>query len=137
MTRLPSETIPPDLENFMPVAPGDSDFESIQSTAVGISAAVGIFWVIFLGVVAWGIYVAVKNYRLAKSRGYDPVTMETDMATRLMDSQIMQPAAPTATPTSAAPATVEERLAEIDGLHERGVISAEERAAARAKILGG
>ncbi|QIK82662.1 hypothetical protein [Sanguibacter sp. HDW7] len=136
MTRLPAETIPPGFEDFVPGFPGESDFESIQTTAVGISAAVGIFWVIFIGVAAWGIYVVVKNYRLAKSRGYDPVTMETDMATRLMDSQIMQPAAPTAAASGAAPATVEERLVEIDGLHERGVISAEERAAARAKILG-
>lgn len=111
--------------------PGLTDVESFQATASGLSAAVGLFWVAFVGAAIFIVYSAVKNYRLARSRGYDPVTMETDMATRLMDSQLMQPAA------QGAAGTVEERLTEIDGLHERGVISAEERAAARAKILGG
>lgn len=132
MTRLPAETDPPHLGELMP---GLTDVESFQATASGLSAAVGLFWVAFVGAAVFIVYSAVKNYRLARSRGYDPVTMETDMATRLMDSQLMQPAAPPAAPGPAG--TVEERLAEIDGLHERGVISAEERAAARAKILGG
>jgi len=35
------------------------------------------------------------------------------------------------------PKSMEDRLAELDDLHERGVISAEERAAGRAKIIGG
>jgi len=43
-----------------------------------------------------------------------------------------------AMPTPGQPAkSVEERLAELDDLFERGVITAEELAAGRAKIIGG
>ena len=41
-------------------------------------------------------------------------------------------------PTPGQPAkTTEERLAELDDLRERGVITAEELAAGRAKVIGG
>lgn len=135
MTRIPAETIPPGFGDLTTGFPGSPDLESVETTVAGIAAFTGLFWFLFVAALAFGIYSGVKNYRLARRRGYDPVTMQTDMATRLMDSQLMQSSAPPAAAVSAG--TVEERLAEIDSLHERGVITADERAAARAKILGG
>lgn len=138
-------TVPPEFEHFFTGvetgrtsgAPGMSD---------GLPAYLVVFLVLFglafAAVLTLIIVSGVRNYRLAKARGYDPLTMETEMTARLMDSQLMQPATPTTatTPppaTTAPAATTEERLAEIDSLHERGVITADERTAARAKILGG
>lgn len=139
MTRLPAETIPPSLENLIPGYGTDTDTDTgfFDATIAGIPLVFVVFLVFLLAVVGGIVAVIIKNYRYAKSRGYDPLTMETEMAARLMESQLMQPGSPSETAPAASTGTVEERLAEIDGLHERGVISAEERAAARAKILGG
>ncbi|WP_102509421.1 SHOCT domain-containing protein [Sanguibacter massiliensis] len=145
MTRLRAETIPPELEHLF------TDVEiGRTSGAAGMSDGLPAYLVVFLVLFGLAFVAAltvivvsgVRNYRLAKARGYDPLTMETEMAARLMDSQLMQPATPTDATTApsamtAPSATTEERLAEIDSLHDRGVITADERAAARAKILGG
>ena len=77
-----------------------------------------------------------------QSEGIDLLTVDQDLAARLMQSEMLRPADGTAGAAAGGAAggaakSVEERLRELDDLHERGVISAEERAEARAKILGG
>lgn len=66
----------------------------------------------------------LSNYNAAASRGEDYFTLETDLQVQALQSR-----------TLGAERTIEERLAEIEDLAERGVIDAGERAAARAKIL--
>ncbi|MGX9294860.1 hypothetical protein [Tsukamurella paurometabola] len=66
----------------------------------------------------------LSNYNAAASRGEDYFTLETDLQVQALQSR-----------TLGAERSIEERLAEIDDLAERGVIDADERAAARAKIL--
>src|SRR4051794_19077620 len=69
-------------------------------------------------------YVALRNRRALKAAGYDPLTAQVQMADRFLRSQEQR-----------SPKPLEQRLAELDDLHARGVISAEEHADARAKAL--
>jgi hypothetical protein len=60
------------------------------------------------------------------------------VAREQLEAKLAQNLRDAAKPASGQPArTIEERLAELDDLHERGIITAEERAAGRAKIIGG
>ena len=64
--------------------------------------------------------------------GLDPY-----VAKEQLQAQLARHLRSSATPASGQPArTIEERLTELDDLHDRGVITAEERAAGRAKIIG-
>ncbi|MEK6311922.1 MULTISPECIES: SHOCT domain-containing protein [Curtobacterium] len=86
----------------------------------GIVAAI-----IGLGFVAIIVSIVVRSSRMAK-RGQNPFTLQEDLAYRAMQSQTLAPAK-----------TLEQRLAELDDLHARGVISDEEHRVARADALGG
>lgn len=96
--------------------PSDSTFDTI--------------FVLFAIVIALGfaftIFVAIRNFMAAKKAGYDPFTLQTDLTTTAMKSGMMSPTK-----------SIESRLAEVDDLHERGVISDAEHAEARASILKG
>jgi hypothetical protein len=60
------------------------------------------------------------------------------VAKEQLEVQLAQSLRNAAMPASGQPAkTIEERLAELDDLHERGVITAEEFAGGRAKVIGG
>ena len=101
-------------------------------------AAIVVFGILFVGVVITMVAVSVHRYRKAQSQGIDLLTVDQDLAARLMQSEMLRPAdgaAPAA--AGAASKSIEERLRELDDLHERGLISADERAEARAKILAG
>ncbi len=76
------------------------------------------------------IFLTVRNYQAAKRRNIDPFTMQTELTAQLIQSDLLKPAG-----TGAA--TLEQRLADVEDLHARGVISAQERATARARILAG
>ncbi len=108
----------------------------------GMTAAIVVFGIFFVGVMVAMVALSVHRYRKAKSQGIDLLTVDQDLAARLMQSEMLRPADGTAGAAAGGAAggaakSVEERLRELDDLHERGVISAEERAEARAKILGG
>ena len=101
------------------------------------------FGVLFVCAVLYMVVVTVYRYRAARRRGINPLTMDSDLAARLMESEVLRAAAPAdagptpaGAPSGTAGRSVEDRLRELDDLHERGVISAEERAAARATVLG-
>ncbi|CAM3916701.1 hypothetical protein ACXYTP_19605 [Tsukamurella ocularis] len=87
-------------------------------------AGMVIFAVFFVSILTLIIVTGVKNYRAAKEKGQDIFTLETDLQVQALQSRVL-----------GAERSIEERLAEIDDLARRGVIDADERATARAKIL--
>ncbi len=89
---------------------------------VGGAAAVIVVLVIvvFVGIVALTVYRAVRLSR----QGVNPLTLETDLAAKALQSDVLR-----RSPSKA------ERLAELDALVADGRISATERDAARARIL--
>ena len=82
---------------------------------------------VVLGGMVLVVVVALRNRKVLKDAGLDPLTAEAQLAVRFAHSGLLSPAA--------SPATLEQRLAELADLHARGVISDEELAAARAKAL--
>lgn len=103
--------------------------------ATGFNALFGIMVVVVLIGVVFSAVVAVRKYMVLKNAGHDPLTVDAALAARLLNSDALRPG------TAAAPSDpalkVEQRLAELDDLVARGVITDEERMAARAQILGG
>jgi hypothetical protein len=91
---------------------------------VPIIIAVGAV-IVLLGFVAV-IVLIVRNARKVNRAGYDPTTLQADLAMRVLGSDILTPAQ-----------GLEARLGELDALRAKGVISAEEHAAARAEVLSG
>jgi len=87
-----------------------------------------ILFVIAAAVIAVVVVVivvqAVANVRRVRQSGHNPLTLQADLATRLLDSEALSPAKPT-----------EQRLAELDRLHEAHVISTDEYRTARARVL--
>ncbi|UYK41212.1 SHOCT domain-containing protein [Microbacterium terricola] len=95
--------------------------------------AFGVIFAIAAAVVLSGfvfvIVMMVRNAKKVRDAGHDPFTLNAELTNRVLASEVLAPAAP--------PQTLEQRLAEVDGLQARGVISAEEHAQARAEILKG
>lgn len=79
--------------------------------------------VTLLGVVAVIVLVVHRSRRMA-ARGQDPLTPQEDLAYRAMQSAAFAPAV-----------SREHRLAELDDLHRRGLITDDERRDARAEAL--
>lgn len=104
-------------------SPGNSFMETVANNfdAMFLGAA-AIVALGFLSVV----FLIVRNSRAASRAGMNPLTLQTDLAAKVMNSELLAPAP-----------SKEARLAELDGLLARGVISAAEHATARAAILGG
>lgn len=81
--------------------------------------------VLFLAAVLGGcVWVIARNFREARRHGLDPFTLQTTAYSRVLTSRLVEP-----------PRSLEDRLAQIDDLHARGVIDDEERRAARASAL--
>lgn len=79
--------------------------------------------VTLLGIVAV-LVVAVYRSRRMVARGQNPLTVPEDLAYRAMHAQVLGPVP-----------TREQRLAELDDLHRRGVITDDEHRTARAEAL--
>lgn len=71
------------------------------------------------------IVLAVRNSNRIRQAGHDPLTLQSDLALKVMNSDLLSPEKPVA-----------DRLAELDALLASGAITEPEHAAARAKILG-
>ena len=82
-------------------------------------AAIGSLVLLGFLFVAYGI---VRSHRAAKRAGLDPFASEAQVIAQAVRGSSL---------------TLEQRLAELDDLHRRGVISTEERAAARQHVLSG
>lgn len=76
----------------------------------------------FVVVIALAIY---RGTRMA-NRGQNPLTLQEDIAYKAMQSRTLAPVRP-----------LEQRLAELDDLHRRGVITDDEHRSARAEALRG
>ncbi|NEK85737.1 SHOCT domain-containing protein [Blastococcus saxobsidens] len=86
--------------------------------------AMGVFGVVFLGVVAVIVTTAVRSRRVLRDAGLDPVAAPAQLAARLAQGPLGRPAT-----------TLETRLAELDDLRRRGLITPEEHASARRTAL--
>lgn len=93
----------------------------------------GAFIAIFVIIVIIGIGGAVWRAVVLSRGGLNPFVAKEQLEARLAQ-RLAEREAPLRAQQGKS---VEERLAELDDLHERGVISNEERAAGRAKIIGG
>jgi cytochrome c-type biogenesis protein CcmH/NrfG len=102
----------------------------MPGSAVSFPASFDLVWGLAVGVVALGavvvVVLVVVNVIRARKNGISPLTSQADIAARLMKSRALQPDRP-----------LDERLAELDDLAGRGVISADEHREARAAVLRG
>jgi uncharacterized membrane protein len=87
-----------------------------------------IFFLVFIVLFAVAVVVIVttviRNIGKARRAGLDPLTMQTDLAARVMNSDLL-----------AAQKPLAQKLADVDALLARGEITAEEHSTARAAIL--
>lgn len=97
-----------------------SDFAMNNFEAV-FTGLIVLFVVVFCVVIALG----VRNYLKVRRSGHDPMTLETDLAIKLLDSDALR-----------GEKSIEDRLEAIDRLRASGTISEQEYAATRQKILG-
>ncbi|MCW3491729.1 SHOCT domain-containing protein [Microbacterium sp. SSM24] len=118
--------------DFIP--PGDPGFGD-PGIPAGFSAIFTLIVVIILVGVGFSVFIGIRKYLLIKRAGHDPFTVDAALAARVLNSDMLRPG--TATDDAAPAKTLEQRLADVDALHERGVISDAERTAARAAILAG
>lgn len=91
----------------------------------------GLFPIIFVIIAAFIAIVfvvvivqVVANIRRVRQSGHDPLTLQADLATRLLDSEALSPERST-----------EERLAELERLRTAEAISGDEYREARARVL--
>ncbi|RFA08704.1 hypothetical protein B7R54_05285 [Subtercola boreus] len=97
------------------------------------STATSIFPIIFVAacvVVGLGFVITIalmiRNAHRIRHAGHDPFTLQADLATRALESDLLSPSK-----------TTEQRLQELDDLHRRRVISPEEYVRAREQALSG
>lgn len=110
----------------MPALPGQSD-----SLPTPIIVVVVIFCVLFVVAVIRSVVFVTRRRRILKNAGLSPMMAPVQMEARLAQSAMMSPAAGQPEPAK----SLEQRLADLDDLRNRGVITEDERAAARAKVL--
>ncbi|MGB9033925.1 hypothetical protein BLJ79_15210 [Arthrobacter sp. UCD-GKA] len=91
---------------------------------VGFGVFGVLFAVAFVAVIGFIVFVAVRNYKASKNAGLDPFTLQTELAVRAAKSQMLAPRQ-----------SREQRLAELEDLLARRVITPEEHQRARMKIL--
>jgi len=96
---------------------------------------------VIIAVAVFGIVVAVRKHRILKDAGVDPFTVDAAIAAKVLRSDAFSSSTRTPSPEPAAepaPApTIEMRLAELDDLRSRGVITEDEHREARAAVLRG
>ncbi len=96
----------------------------------GFSTSFGVLSGLVVGVVIVGFVViialTIRNAARVRNSGHDPLSLQTDLAVKLLDSEALTPAK-----------SLESRLLELDALLTKGTITSDEHAAARARLLGG
>ena len=90
----------------------------------------GWFIAIFIIVIIAGIGTSIARASYRRSRGLNPFFPQDQVDAAIVNSQIMRPAEP-----EQPHKTIEERLAELDDLHNRGVISDDEWHEGRSKAI--
>jgi len=103
---------------FESVPPGGGDgFFDLFFVAFAVIAALVLAGFVFVG------YSMVRGARAARRSGIDPFTPESVILAQAISGD--------------SPKPLEHRLRELDDLHRRGVISADEHRVARTKALAG
>jgi len=92
----------------------------------GIPVFFKVFIAIFIVLLVIAVITGIWRAVVLRRAGLNPLIADTQLEARLADSQALTPGR-----------TIEERLAELAALHQRGVISDEEHAAARLKVISG
>jgi hypothetical protein len=100
--------------------PGLGEFPTFFLIAFGVVALV------ILAVFVLVALSAVRSRRVLRESGLDPLATHAQLAVRLAEGPLGAPQKP-----------LEHRLAELDDLHRRGVISTAEHEEARRQALGG
>ena len=98
--------------------PGSGDFPPFFLIAFGVVA------LFILAVFVMVVLSAVRSRRVLRAGGLDPLAAHAQLAVRLAEG-----------PPGASRKPLEQRLAELDDLHRRGVITAAEHGAARSAAL--
>jgi hypothetical protein len=89
----------------------------------------GWFIALFVIIAIAGIGTSIWRYSVLRSGGLNPFVAREQLEARL--NQSLTP------PPPPAEKTIEQRLADLEDLHARGVITDEELTAGRAKIITG
>jgi len=97
------------------------DFGAFAIIPILMSVFFGLFFLAVLGLI---IFTIVKNVQKAKAMGHDPFTLQTELAARAVDSDLLAPEH-----------TIETRLRELDDLRVRNVITEAEYAKARSEAI--
>jgi len=87
----------------------------------------GWFIAIFVVFAIVGVGSAIWRFSVLRQGGLNPFVAREQIEAKLAQSQLLHP--------PPAEKSKEQRLAELDDLYQRGVITADERAAGRAKII--
>jgi hypothetical protein len=110
----------------------------------GLPGWFSTLFVIFGVIILTGFIVAIARsfwqFSVLRSGGLNPFVAKEQLEARLnqrLTTPTAPPPPPTAAPAAPAEKSIEQRLAELQDLHVRGVITADELAAGRAKIIGG
>ena len=119
-----------------PSGPYGGDFPQVPGPGDAFGVIVPLFVLVFIAVAVFAVVSGVRNYSAARRGGLDPMTARTDLAVALKQ-KLESDAQPPAPPAQPPARTLEERLAELDDLAARGVITDSERSEARARLLGG
>lgn len=90
----------------------------------GVELFIGLVLLLMLLGFCTFVYLLVRNRRVLQAQGIDPFTAQAQLADKLLNSEVLAPHK-----------SLEERLRELDDLHNRGVISDTEHATARAAAL--
>ncbi|WP_193509132.1 SHOCT domain-containing protein [Cryobacterium sp. BB736] len=99
------------------------EMESVVPTFTALFAIVGI---LILAGTAAVVVLIVLNVRKVKRVGHNPLTLNADLSVRALNSALLAPEK-----------SIEARLAELDDLLKRGVISTDEHGQARLRVLSG
>jgi len=97
----------------------------VDNFTTGFSVVFVIVAVVIAVVFVFIVVSIVRNLARAKQRGIDPLTVQTDLAAKAMNSDLLK-----------SERSKADRLAEVDAMLAAGSITADEHAAARAAILG-
>jgi hypothetical protein len=91
----------------------------------------GWFILVFILIAATGIGTSIWRFSVLRSGGLNPFVAREQLEARLNETLSATAAGPP------APQSLEQRLAELDDLHARGVISDQEHADGRARLISG
>jgi hypothetical protein len=104
--------------------PNPPDFVGTDVSGADFSGAFGVIFAIVIIAIVVSIILAIVRGARVLDAGHNPLTLETDLALKALDSNALAPTA-----------SIEDRLAHLDDLLANGTISKSEHATARAAVL--